>query len=153
MRCLGLRLLNCRLWQPAWLAVVLIPLAIPSRGATADQTVGQEQQWTLAAADRLHDSPRSDGDGHRESPRVSTACWQYSRVGRSSAEGGVGVVVKAAWPPGKSHLPRRGGERWTVASLGSFAAMSPGLVASAGPMPKAPSALPAEYALLRRLEL
>jgi len=60
---------------------------------------------------------------------------------------------KAALPAGKSHASRRSGERWPVASLGTFAAIPPGRVASAGPMPKTPSILSAEYALLRRLEL
>jgi hypothetical protein len=154
MRCIGLRLLNCRLWQTAWLALVLMPTAAMSHCAAADQSAGNGQHPILAAsADRLHDSLRIDGDCDRENPRLSTAHRRLSGAGCPSGDQGVGVVPKAAWPAGKSHVSRRGGERWPVASLGSIAALPPRLTASVSPMPKSSSVLSAEYALLRRLEL
>jgi len=154
MRCIGLRLLNCRFWQPAWLAVVLMPLAALSCCAAADQLRGDGEQHILAAsADRLHGSPRAGRDIDRENLRPSTAQRQFGSFDRSSPGEGVGVVLKAAWPAGKSHLPRRGGQRWPVASLGGFVAMPPWSVSSASSMSMVSSVLAAEYALLRRLEL
>jgi len=146
--------LNCRFWQPAWLAVVLVPLAALSRCAAADQSAGNGQQQVLAAsADRQHDSSSIDGGRYREASSLSPMPRQLGGVGYCSTKGEVGVVLKAAWPSGKFHASRRGGERRLVASLGCFAAMPAGLMASAGPMPTSLSVLSAEYALLRRLEL
>lgn len=153
MRCLGLRPLNCRLWQAAWLAVVLMPLAILSLCAAADQSVGNGQQQVLAASlDRLHDAPGIDGDCHGENPRLSRALRQFAGFGCSSTGGGVGVALKAAWPLGKSHVLRRGGERWLVIALGRDRAMPLGSMPSAKRI-ISPGSLSAEYALLRRLEL
>ena len=152
MRCIGLRLLNCRFWQPARLAVALVPLAVLSCCAAAGQWLGDGEQQILAA-DRAHNPSSVGGHSDRELTRPSTTLRHSGGIGSSSTEREVGVVLKAAWPPSKSHVSRRGGERWGVVSRGSLAAMPPGLMASAGPMSKGPSVLSAEYALLRRLEL
>jgi len=146
--------LNCLLWQAAWLAVVLMPPAAVSRCAAADQSEGNGQQQVLAAsAGRLHDAPTMvDEECRRKDSRLSTLLRQLGGDGCSSTGEGVRVVLKAAWPSGKSHVSRRGGARWGVASWGSLAATR-WLTASAGPVPKASSVLSAEHALLRRLEL
>jgi len=153
MCCIGLRLLNCRL-AAGWLAVVLIPLAAPSYCAAADQLPGdaQDHQILAKATEGLYSSQRVGENSHCEN-LLPTAQRQFGGVDRSSPGEGVGVVLKAAWPAGKSHLPRRGGQRRPVASLGGFVAMPPWPVSSASSTSTAPSVLAAEYALLRRLEL
>jgi len=155
MRSFGLFALNRRLWQPAWLAVVLSPLVVLSCCAAADQSPGdlQERQSLAESINRPQRLQRIGGDGDYMNPHYSTVCRQFGGLGRPLDDDGARVVPKAAWPLGKSHVSRRDGERRPVASLGSFAAMPRGLMASAGPMPKTPSVLSAEYALLRRLEL
>lgn len=149
MRCIGRRLSHYRLW----LAVVLIPLAIPPLCAAAEHSVGNGQQVLAALPARAHDSSGIDRDGERENPRIATAQRPLGGAGCCSAHGGAGVALKAAWRAGKSHVSRRGAERCAVTSYGHFAAVPLRLMISTGPRTSSPGLLSAEYALLRRLEL
>jgi hypothetical protein len=128
--------LHRRLRQPAWLAVVLTPLAVLLGCAWVNEARG-DVRGRLVQIQSADVRQESRGDGLAG----VTDNWVAS------------AVPKFAWSLGKSQLTRRITERWLTIAVGTYVALPSGPVLVAGPAPKACSLSSTDYLILRRLRL